>query len=84
MSEEKIRPLSMLTFGPLSVMVFEKPATPDAPADLNKIYVQIARGNSRHIPLIEVPALIEVLKQIATPGISITNYDPPEPPEPKG
>lgn len=67
------RPLSLLTYGPLNILVLEH--GPEIGISIRRV------GNSNIIPLVEIPALIEMLKGIISPSISIQEYKTAAPTE---
>jgi hypothetical protein len=87
------KPLSIASFGPLSVMVFHRTVTKKTPtgdATKSNIQVSIRRqvmqegDDPTSIPLTEVPALVSLLSAIVEPAMTVTSMTQvqPQPPAP--
>lgn len=80
----RIEPLSVASVGPLNVMIFRKTITT---GDVrSQVYASIKRAivspedDVYSIPLMEIPALVMLLKSVAEPAMSVQSLVKPEAP----
>jgi hypothetical protein len=78
-----IEPLSVAAFGPLNVLVHRKTVEQPSGAKSAQIYVSIKRtqmlpdDEPNAIPLIELPALVMLLKNVAEPAMTVRTLQQP-------
>lgn len=81
----KIDPLSVASIGPLNVMIFRKTITPPSGKTQSQVYASIKRAivspedDVHSIPLMEIPALVMLLKSIAEPAMTVQPLNVPAP-----
>ncbi len=81
-AQPKVTPLSMAAFGPLTALVVRKEFIHDGKPTSDifisvRRNVQSAEDDPNLIPLIEVPALLMLLKNVAEPAMSVRSYTAP-------
>lgn len=92
MSEENaphttVTPISIATVGPLNALIFRKTTTTHEGAVAQEILVNIKRNRVKPdddpaaIPILEIPALIMLLKAVAEPAMTVRAV-PAAPPKP--
>ncbi len=90
MSEEKtalktkITPLSVASVGPLNALIFQKDTETDA-GTTSEVLISIKRNPMKPdddpsaIPILELPALVMLLKAVAEPSMTVRSLTPVAP-----
>lgn len=84
----KVTPLSQAAFGPLTVLVVQKDLEQEGTKVHSGIFVSIRRtvtnpeDDPNMIPIIELPALEMLLKNIAEPAMSVRSFKTAAPARP--
>lgn len=84
-----VTPLSIVTMGPLNALIFRKDTAVEGGGVASEVFVNIKRTASQPtddptaIPIMEVPALVMMLKAIAEPAMAVRTLEKPTPPAPK-